>query len=63
MSEHKPLPLFVALDLNTLREARQTMDMLSGLIDAVKIGPRLYARAEAIFSGKSLITATSFFLT
>lgn len=49
MSEHKPLPLFVALDLNTLREARQTMDMLNGLIDAVKIGPRLYAQGGSHF--------------
>ncbi|MGN0838020.1 MAG: orotidine-5'-phosphate decarboxylase [Pyramidobacter sp.] len=49
MSQRKSLPLFVALDLNTLREARQTMDMLSGLIDAVKIGPRLYAQGGAHF--------------
>lgn len=45
----KSLPLFVALDVNTLREARQTMDQLSGLVDAIKIGPRLYAQGGAPF--------------
>ena len=45
----KPLPLFVALDVNTLREARQTMDVMSGLVDAVKIGPRLYAQGGISF--------------
>lgn len=49
MIVHRPLPLFVALDLNTLREARQTMDTLSGLVDAIKIGPRLYAQGGAPF--------------
>ena len=49
MTERKSLPLFAALDLNTLREARQTMDMLSGVVDAIKIGPRLYAQGGAHF--------------
>ena len=42
MTERKSLPLFAALDLNTLREARQTMDMLSGVVDAIKIGMELF---------------------
>ena len=49
MTEHKSLPLFAALDLDTLREARRTMDALSGAVDAIKIGPRLYAQGGAPF--------------
>ncbi len=49
MTERKSLPLFAALDLNTLREARRTMDQLAGLVDAIKIGPRLYAQGGAHF--------------
>ena len=49
MTEHKSLPLFAALDLDTLREARRTMDVLSGAVDAIKIGPRLYAQGGAPF--------------
>lgn len=49
MSINKSLPLFVALDVNTLREARQTMDQLTGLVDAIKIGPRLYAQGGTHF--------------
>ncbi len=49
MTERKSLPLFAALDLNTLREARQTMDILSGVVDAIKIGPRLYAQGGTQF--------------
>ncbi len=45
----KELPLFVALDVDTLREARQTMDQLIGIVDAIKIGPRLYAQGGAHF--------------
>lgn len=46
---HKTLPLFAALDLNTLREARNTMDALKGVVDYVKIGPRLYAQGGTPF--------------
>lgn len=49
MTEHTSLPLFAALDLDTLREARRTMDALSGIVDAIKIGPRLYAQGGAPF--------------
>lgn len=49
MTEHTSLPLFAALDLDTLREARRTMDVLSGAVDAIKIGPRLYAQGGAPF--------------
>ena len=49
MTEHTSLPLFAALDLDTLREARRTMDDLSGIVDAIKIGPRLYAQGGAPF--------------
>ncbi len=49
MAGHKSLPLFAALDLNTLRDARRTMDMLTGVVDAVKIGPRLYAQGGSQF--------------
>ncbi len=48
-NKRRELPLFVALDLDTLREARQTMDQLMGLVDAIKIGPRLYAQGGAHF--------------
>ncbi|WP_288297720.1 orotidine-5'-phosphate decarboxylase [uncultured Pyramidobacter sp.] len=49
MTEHTSLPLFAALDLDSLREARRTMDALSGIVDAIKIGPRLYAQGGAPF--------------
>lgn len=49
MTGRTSLPLFVALDVNTLREARQTMDLLAGTVDAVKIGPRLYAQGGTAF--------------
>ena len=49
MTEHTSLPLFAALDLDTLREARRTMDALSGIVDAIKIGPRLYAQGGVPF--------------
>ena len=49
MTEHTSLPLFAALDLDTLREARRTMDALSGIVDAIKIGTRLYAQGGAPF--------------
>lgn len=49
MTEHTSLPLFAALDLDTLRKARRTMDALSGIVDAIKIGPRLYAQGGAPF--------------
>lgn len=49
MTEHTSLPLFAALDLDMLREARRTMDALSGIVDAIKIGPRLYAQGGAPF--------------
>lgn len=49
MTERTSLPLFAALDLDTLREARQTMDILTGQVDAIKIGPRLYAQGGAHF--------------
>lgn len=39
----KDLPLFAALDLDTLKEARQTVDRLAGLVRGIKIGPRLYS--------------------
>ena len=59
MTEHTSLPLFAALDLDTLREARRTMDALSGIVDAIKIGPRLYAQGGAPFRRKSSITASN----
>ena len=49
MTEHTSLPLFAALDLDTLREARRTMDALSGIVGAIKIGPRLYAQGGTPF--------------
>ena len=49
MTEHTSLPLFAALDLDTLRESGLTMDALSGIVDAIKIGPRLYAQGGAPF--------------
>lgn len=49
MTIEKDLPLFAALDLNTLREARRTLDMIAGSVNAIKIGPRLYAQGGSHF--------------
>ena len=49
MPENPKLPLFVALDVDDLRVARQTMDTLTGVVDAIKIGPRLYAQGGTPF--------------
>lgn len=49
MTEYTSLPLFAALDCDTLCEARRTMDVLSGVIDTVKIGPGLYAQGGVPF--------------
>lgn len=36
-------PLFVALDTNTLEEAKKLIDRLQGHVEGLKIGPRLFA--------------------
>ncbi|MCF4150359.1 orotidine-5'-phosphate decarboxylase [Dethiosulfovibrio sp. F2B] len=43
MHRDDELPLIMALDLETLADARKTLNLVRGKLDYVKIGPRLFA--------------------
>ncbi len=47
--KRETLPLILALDLDSLAEARRTMDIVRGKLDYVKIGPRLFALGGTSF--------------
>lgn len=49
MSNLKELPLIMAMDLDTLAEARETLNRVRGRLDYVKIGPRLFALGGVSF--------------